>query len=129
MPDLGFKLHDGRAEGVLARNLDIDKVGCALVWCIRWPQKLTAQMCEVFPVACRFDDNLGVLIIVDVGNLLCNAPVAVGSHRVRVRVRRRVDEGAMWLKRVRRRKEFEERSHRQQVGATKVFLAMGQPEG
>ena len=84
MPDLGLKLHDWWAEGVLAGNLDVDKVGCTLVRCVGRPQKLAAQMCEIFPIARWLDDDLGVLVVVDVGNLLCDAPVAVGGHRVRV---------------------------------------------
>lgn len=35
MPDLGLKLHDGRPERVLVRDLHIDHVGSALVWGIR----------------------------------------------------------------------------------------------
>lgn len=122
MPDLGLKLHDGWAEGVLARDLDVDRVGCALVRSVGRPQKLASQMCEIFPITRRLDDDLGVLVVVDVGNLLCDAPVAVGGHLVgwSGRVRgwkggRCVYEGAGG------RREIEGRRRRQQVVPPRCF--------
>lgn len=111
MPDLGVELHDGRAEGILAGDLDVDKVGGALVWGIGWPCELAAQMCKIIAVSCGLDNDFGVLVVLDIGNLLGNAPASVRcSHGsvlvecVQLKVRRgeesrvRLEEvGSKWV--------------------------------
>jgi hypothetical protein len=79
VPDLGVKLHDRRAEGILARDLDVNKVGGALVWRVGRPHELASQMCEIVAISSRLNDNLGVLVVLDIGNLLGNAPASVGG--------------------------------------------------
>lgn len=77
MPDFGVEFHDRRAEGILAGNLDVDKEGGALVWGIGRARKLATQMCEIIAVSCVLDNDLRVLVVLDIGNLLGNAPVSV----------------------------------------------------
>lgn len=119
MPDLGVELHHRRTEGILARNLDVDKVGGALVWGIGWPRELAAQMCEIIAVSCGLDNDFGVLVVFDIGNLLGNAPASVRcSHGsvvvecVQLKVRR--GEGG--------RARLEKVGSKWVVGATGVFL-------
>ena len=87
MPDLCLELHDRRAKGVLAGYLDVDKVCGTLVWCIRWAIELPSEMCDIIAVH-RLDYDLGELVILDVGNLLCNPTSSIGRHCVCVRARK-----------------------------------------
>lgn len=83
MPDLCLEAHDRRSEGVFAWDLDIDCEGAAFVWCVRRPVELTAEMCEVIAVTSRLDNDLGELVVLDVGNLLGDTSGSVGgSHAV-----------------------------------------------
>jgi hypothetical protein len=79
MPDFGLEAHDWRSERVFARNLNVDSECAALVGCVWRTVELAAEVCEVVAVACGLDNDLGVLIVLDVGNLLCDAPGAVGG--------------------------------------------------
>lgn len=78
MPHLGLEAHNRRAERVLAWDLDVDVEGAALVRRVWRPLKLPSQMCDVIAVACGLDYDLGVLVILDVGNLLGDPPSSVG---------------------------------------------------
>jgi hypothetical protein len=80
VPDLGLKLHDRRPERILTGDLDVDEVCGSFIWGVRWPVELAPQMCEVLAIARWLDDDLGVLVVVDVGDLLRDAPGAVGGH-------------------------------------------------
>jgi hypothetical protein len=81
VPDLGLEAHDGRPEGVLARDLDVDVKGAALIRRIGRPIELAAQMCEVVAGACGLDNDLGELVVLDVGDFLGDPAGAVGgSH-------------------------------------------------
>jgi hypothetical protein len=87
MPDLGLEAHDGRSERVFARDLDVHGECAALVRRVWRPVELAAEVCEVIAVAGGLDDDLGVLVVLDVGNLLCDAPGSVGGrHCESVRV-------------------------------------------
>lgn len=88
VPDLGLKLHDGRAEGILAGYLDVDIEGSALVGCVWRPEELASKVCEVLAIACRLNHDLGELVIVDVGDLLVDTPGAIRGHCGRGRMAR-----------------------------------------
>ena len=84
VPDLGLEPHDRRPERVLARDLDVDVECAALVWCVWRAVELAAQMCEVVAISCGLDDDLGMLVVLNVGDLLCDAAGSVGGgHCVR----------------------------------------------
>ena len=84
MPHLGLEAHDRRAEGVLAGDLDVDVEGAALVRRVWRPHELATQMCDVIAVSCGLDDDLGVLVVLDIGNLLGDSPSAVGRGHCEV---------------------------------------------
>lgn len=47
VPDLGLELHLWGAEGVLAGNPDVDKVGTAFIRCVGRASKLASKVREV----------------------------------------------------------------------------------
>jgi hypothetical protein len=81
MPELCLEAHDRWPEGIFARDFDVYCKRASLVWRVWRPEELAAEVCEIIAVSCRLDNNLGVLVVLDVGNLLCDTPVSVGrSH-------------------------------------------------
>jgi hypothetical protein len=80
VPYLGLEPHDRRSEGVLARDLDVYMERATLERCVWRSKELAAQMCKVIAISCRLNNHLGVLVVLNVRNLLGNAPVPVGSH-------------------------------------------------
>jgi hypothetical protein len=78
VPDLGFEAHDRRSEWILAWNLDVYHECAALVWCVWWAVELALEMCEVIAVSCGLNNDLGVLVVLDIGNLFGDAPGPVG---------------------------------------------------
>lgn len=80
VPDLGLETHQRWSERVFVGNLYVHSKCAALVWCIWRPKELATQMCEVIALTSGLYNDLGVLVILYVGDLLCDTPVAIGSH-------------------------------------------------
>jgi hypothetical protein len=124
MPDLGLEAHDRRSERVFVRNLNVDSERAALVRCVWRPVELAAEVCEVIAVARGIDNDLGVLVVLDVGNLLGDAPGAVGGGHCEGCWGWGRRENVVWKK-----KKAEVRS-RQQVAVTlEQWSASGCGEG
>jgi hypothetical protein len=86
VPDLGLETHDRRPEGVFARDLDVYLECAALVRCVWRPVELALEMCEVIAISCGLDNNLGELVVLDVGDLFGNPPGPIGgSHCAELR--------------------------------------------
>ncbi len=60
MPDLGVELHDGRTEGILGGDLDVDDVLAALVWSARGPGYASLEVCQVAAAVDGLGRDVGV---------------------------------------------------------------------
>lgn len=78
MPDLGLEAHDRWPEWVLAGDLDVYHECAALIRCVWRPVKLSFEVCEVIAVSCGLDNDLGVLVVLNVGDLFGDTPGSIG---------------------------------------------------
>lgn len=89
VPYLGLEAHDRWPEGIFTGDLDVYLECAALVRCVRRSVELALEVCEVVAIACGLDNNLGELVMLDVGDLFGNPPSPIGrSHCVGSRRRR-----------------------------------------
>lgn len=66
MPDFGIEPDNGRLEGVIIGDLDVEVVGTSGVRCVRRPWETAFEMTQVAWVDRLSEDSGVVLVIIDV---------------------------------------------------------------